>query len=174
MSGPAILKLSAFGARIFHELDYRFDIKINWLGETTAEQALEQLESIKQSRKRKLVTNACPFEIPLRLWRSLATHSEIPTETQWSQVSKHSMRKLAEELSAGIYRVNGKSMNKEEFVTAGGISLKEIDFKSMESRLIPGLHFAGEFLDIDGVTGGFNFQAAWTTGYIAGAATALA
>lgn len=160
MSGPAILKLSAFGARTFHALDYRFDIRINWLGEIKTEQALEKIEHNKQSRKRKLVTNACPFEIPSRLWRSLTIHSGIPPDTQWSQVSKHSMRKLAEELSSGIYSVNGKSMNKEEFVTAGGISLKEIDFKSMESRRVPGLRFAGEFIDVDGVTGGFNFQAA--------------
>jgi len=174
MSGPAILKLSAFGARVFHELDYHFDIKINWLGEMKTEQALERINATKTSESRKLVSNACPFEIPMRLWKSSVLQSGIAADTQWSQASKQSIRKLAEELTVGTYAVNGKSMNKEEFVTAGGISLKEVDFKTMESKLVPGLRFAGEFLDIDGVTGGFNFQAAWTTGRIAGSAAAEA
>jgi len=174
LSGPAILKLSAFGAHFFHQLNYSFEIEINWLDDQKPEQALNQIQQFKQTERRKLVTNACPFELPMRLWKNLTIHSDISANTQWSQVSNASMRKLAEALTRGHYSVSGKSMNKEEFVTAGGISLNEVNFKTMESKTVPGLRFAGEFLDIDGITGGFNFQAAWTTGYIAGVAAAEA
>jgi predicted Rossmann fold flavoprotein len=168
LSGPAILKLSAWGARAFAQLGYRFEIGINWLGFTHPEQVRTALTAQKTAAGKRLLSAHCPFELPRRLWESLLGAADIGPDFQWARLSKRQISDLTEELTAGRYQVSGKSMNKDEFVTCGGVSLKEIDFKRMESRLVPGLFFAGEVLDIDGVTGGFNFQAAWTTGRIAG------
>ncbi|NWK56098.1 NAD(P)/FAD-dependent oxidoreductase [Verrucomicrobiaceae bacterium N1E253] len=170
LSGPAVLKLSAWGARKLHSSDYRFSIQINWLPGIDAMTQLQQLRSTWGKRR---VASHSPFDaIPKRLWRNLCTAAGIPPDCLWSQVPKPSLQQLAHELNHGEYQVTGKSTNKDEFVTCGGVKLPDINLKSMESKLTPGLYFAGEILDIDGITGGFNFQNAWTTGYLAGTAAA--
>ncbi|MEY3367424.1 MAG: hypothetical protein RI973_579 [Bacteroidota bacterium] len=173
LSGPGILKLSAWGARLLHDLQYRFDIRINWLGQQPEAEVLSSLNELRQSLARKQVQASVPFAtIPRRLWERLTAHAGISEGQRWADVGREPMRRLAQELAAGIYSVNGKSTFKEEFVTAGGVALEEVDFRRFESKLFPGLFLAGEVLDIDAVTGGFNFQAAWTGGYLAGKAMA--
>ena len=152
-SGPAILKLSAWAARYFAEKDYRLDIVVNWLPDLSEEQIFDTL---------KFSSVPKPFPLPQNFWKALSPPSKL------HETSHKELRALAHRLHADTYHVEGKTTHKEEFVTCGGITLKEIDFKTMESKVSPGLYFAGEILDIDGVTGGFNFQNAWTTGYIAG------
>ena len=174
LSGPAILKLSAWGAREFSRLNYVFTIEINWIRPTRTDAARARLNHEKAVSGRRLVSTHCPFELPRRLWERLVDSAGIGPDFQWARLSRDQLTALATELTAGRFQVTGKSMNKEEFVTCGGVSLDEIDFRRMESKRVPGLHFAGEVLDIDGVTGGFNFQAAWTTGYLAGVAAAEA
>lgn len=169
-SGPAILRLSAWEARTLQAQNYHFEISINWLGNTRPEDLRSTFSALRADSGKALVKNRIPVEIPRRLWERLAEISGISPETQWSQLPKDKENTLIRELTDSRYRVQGKTTNKEEFVTCGGVRLKEIDFSTMESRLVPGLHFAGECLDIDGITGGFNFQAAWTGGYIAGLA----
>jgi predicted Rossmann fold flavoprotein len=169
-SGPAILRLSAWEARTLQARDYRFGISINWLGNTRSEDLRATFASLRAESGKALVKNRIPGEIPRRLWERLVETSGISPETQWSQLPKEKENTLIGELTEGRYEVQGKTTNKEEFVTCGGVRLKEIDFHTMESRHVPGLHFAGECLDIDGITGGFNFQAAWTGGHIAGLA----
>ncbi|MEZ4932438.1 MAG: NAD(P)/FAD-dependent oxidoreductase [Saprospiraceae bacterium] len=171
MSGPAILKLSAWGARTFHERNYAFEISINWLGNENFDDALASLKNAKMEHAKKLVVNFNPFTvIPKRLWESLLQAASVNAQLRWADISKSQINKLAMELTSGIYQVRGKSTFKEEFVTAGGIHLDEVNFRRFESKIIPNLFFAGEILDIDAVTGGFNFQAAWTGGKIAGTA----
>ena len=172
-SGPAILRLSAWEARNLQAQDYRFEISINWLGNTRPEDLRTTFASLRADSGKALVKNRIPGEIPRRLWERLVETSGIPPETQWSQLPKEKENTLIRELTDGRFAVQGKTTNKEEFVTCGGVRLKEIDFRTMESRLVPGLHFAGECLDIDGITGGFNFQAAWTGGHIAGLAMSV-
>ncbi|NER14659.1 aminoacetone oxidase family FAD-binding enzyme [Leptobacterium flavescens] len=172
MSGPAILKLSAWGARTLNELNYKFEIKVNWLPSSTTENAIETLKETKEQHPKKLAHNIKPFEISKRLWNRLLQAAGISEQQRWADVSAGAIRTLASELTAGIYRVNGKSTFKEEFVTAGGIDLKEINFKSFESKKHKGLYFAGEVLNIDAITGGFNFQNAWTGAFIAARAIA--
>ena len=172
MSGPAILKLSAWGARTLNELNYKFEIKVNWLPSSTTENTIETLKETKEQHPKKLVHNIKPFEISKRLWNRLLQAAGISEQQRWADVSAGAIRALASELTAGIYRVNGKSTFKEEFVTAGGIDLKEINFKSFESKKHKGLYFAGEVLNIDAITGGFNFQNAWTGAFIAARAIA--
>ncbi len=169
-SGPAILRLSAWEARTLQAQDYRFEISINWLGNSRPEQLRSTLAYLRADSGKALIKNRIPGDIPRRLWERLTEISGISPETQWSQLPKEKENTLIRELTEGRFEVQGKTTNKEEFVTCGGVRLKEIDFRSMESRLVPGLHFAGECLDIDGITGGFNFQAAWTGGHIAGLA----
>ncbi|NBB80892.1 MAG: aminoacetone oxidase family FAD-binding enzyme [Verrucomicrobia bacterium] len=170
LSGPAILRLSAWQARALQDVNYHFDIEINWLGDVSENQLREQFNRL---RKGKTQVKTKVFEaIPRRLWERLVGTVGIPDEMKWAQLPKDKETALIKELTAGRYEVRGKTTNKDEFVTAGGITLKEVDFKTMESRHVPGLHFAGECLDLDGITGGFNFQAAWTTGRIAGLAMA--
>lgn len=171
MSGPAILRLSAWGARLFAEWNYTFAIRVNWL-DRSHERIREELESSREGMARRLVMPHSPFEIPARLWRQLAAATGIGETTRWADLSKRQLQGLADELTQGCYLVTGKSTFKEEFVTAGGVSLKEIDFKTFGSKILPGLFIAGEALDIDAITGGFNFQAAWTGGWIAGSALA--
>jgi hypothetical protein len=172
LSGPAILKLSAWGARELAERDYEFSLRVNFTPQHHRESLLDILNQQRTERPKKQLGNGNPFGLPSRFWeRMLATHEIEPT-TQWAGVSGAAVKALAQGLTAAEFSVVGKSMNKEEFVTCGGVRLREIDFKTMESKLCPGLFFAGEVLDIDGVTGGFNFQAAWTTGYLAGRAMA--
>ena len=172
LSGPSILKLSAWGARMLHALDYKFDLLVNWLPNTDVEKRLIQ---IREEWSKRSVTKRSPFEnIPRRLWERLVTSSGIEAGSSWSQVNQKSIRALTEALQACRFQVDGKSLNKDEFVTCGGIPLKEVDFRTMQSKITPGLYFAGEILDVDGITGGFNFQNAWTTGHLAGKAIAEA
>jgi predicted Rossmann fold flavoprotein len=172
LSGPAILRLSAWGARWMHERNYEFVLRLNWCGELERAGVLARLRQVKEADAKRLVGGDPQFSIPARLWERLVTDAGIPAEMRWAHVKREQFLELAEQLTAGEFSVRGKSMNKEEFVTCGGVSLREIDFRTMASRRCPGLYFAGEVLDIDGITGGYNFQSAWTTGWIAGHAAA--
>jgi predicted Rossmann fold flavoprotein len=166
MSGPAILKLSASGARILFEKNYQFTIFVNWLNDVDGDEAEKILKDLKQEHAKKAVSKKSPFELSNRLWEKLVLASNIFEETKWADLSKVQLQNLANQLTNCSFQVNGKSTFKEEFVTAGGINLKEINFKTMESKLHENLYFAGEILNIDAVTGGFNFQNAWTSGFI--------
>jgi predicted Rossmann fold flavoprotein len=166
MSGPGILRLSAWGARELFDKNYQFVLEVNWLNEATFEEAINTLKELKQEHAKKAVSKKSPFEFPNRLWESLVLASGISTETKWADLSKQQLTNLANQLTNGEFQVNGKSTFKEEFVTAGGIDLKEINFKTMESKLHKNLFFAGEIVNIDAITGGFNFQNAWTSGFI--------
>lgn len=167
-SGPAILKLSAWGARLLKEVEYQFVLKVNWLGipRLNAENLLES-----QDKKGKL--SRSPFKIPQRLWLGLLAHLKISALSNWGDLSKKNKNSLLRELLEGEFEIKGKSTFKEEFVTAGGVDLKAIDFKTFQSKDFPGLFLAGEVLNIDGVTGGFNFQAAWTGSWLAGQAIGI-
>ena len=166
MSGPAILKLSAWGARILHDKNYQFSIAINWLNDIEADATEKILKELKLEHAKKAVSKKSPFELTNRLWESLVMNSGIESETKWADLSKNQLQNLSNQLTNSVFKVNGKSTFKEEFVTAGGIDLKEINFKTMESKLHENLYFAGEIVNIDAVTGGYNFQNAWTSGFI--------
>lgn len=168
MSGPAILEMSALGARILEENQYEFSILVNWLGEMGESKLREIFQKMMLEHRLKKISNLNPFEIPNRLWIFLLEKNEIDPSSRWSDLNSKNINKLVNGLINDRYQVQGKTTFKEEFVTAGGIDLAEINSKTMESLISPGLFFAGEIMDIDGITGGFNFQAAWTTGYIAG------
>lgn len=170
LSGPAVLKLSAWGARTLHEHHYKATLTVNWLPQAKPEALRAELMKVKTQLAKKSVGPNCPVILPRRLWESLIAAASIPSELRWSDVSKVMLNALLKELLQGEYAITGKGVFKDEFVTCGGVDLKEVDFKTMESRVCPGLYFAGEVLDIDGVTGGFNFQSAWSTGWIAGQA----
>lgn len=172
VSGPAILRLSAWGARELHALDYRFNLRVNWLPDLRDEEVRAQLQAFRQTNPNRLVINSPVPPLPSRLWEQLALAAGIDRDTRWTTLAREQAHALANLLIRTELEVNGKSLNKEEFVTCGGVNLREVNFKTMESRITPGLYFAGELLDIDGITGGFNFQAAWTTGWIAGHAMA--
>jgi len=172
LSGPAVLRLSAWGARELHAKKYHTPITVNWLGEMTFDKTLEILQrnkDWKDNARKKISTHPAFSQIPIRLWKQLV---EFIGDKNWADLSKVELRKLATELTTGEFLVKGKGQFKEEFVTCGGVRLDEVDFKTMQSRLVPNLFFAGEVLDIDGITGGFNFQSAWTTGWLAGSALA--
>jgi len=171
LSGPAILKLSAWGARELAEENYNCFIRVNWVMEKQ-EDVRDQLETWMREDAKKQVHSHPRFGLPSRLWKSFVTAAHIPEERRWQDLGKKHLAKLTEELCAGRYAVSGKSTFKEEFVTAGGVDLKEIDLKRFASKKYPTLFMAGEILNIDAITGGFNFQAAWTGGYIAGQAMA--
>jgi predicted Rossmann fold flavoprotein len=173
VSGPAILRLSAWGARILHGKDYEFILRINWIPALNEEEIRAQLQSFRHSNPNRYVTNSPLASLPARLWEQLVLAAGIDRDTRWTTLSRPNANALAHLLARTELEVNGKSLNKEEFVTCGGVDLREVNFKTMESRITPRLYFAGELLDIDGITGGFNFQAAWTTGWIAGHAMAL-
>ena len=166
MSGPGILRLSAWGARELNDKNYQFILEVNWLYEMTLEEIASQLKDLKMSQAKKVVGKKSPFEFPNRLWESLVLAAGISADTKWADLSKLQLQNLTNQLGAGKFQVNGKSTFKEEFVTAGGIDLKEVNFKTMESKLFPHLYFAGEILNVDAITGGFNFQHAWTSGFI--------
>ena len=172
MSGPAILRLSAWGARALHELDYKFLLHVNWLPDRSVDQLARDLQSRRNCQAAKLVVNFPIAPLTARLWEQLVLAAGISRDTRWSALSSAQQHRLIQQLTRTEFQVTGKSLNKDEFVTCGGVRLKEVDFKTMQSRVCPGLFFAGEVLDIDGITGGFNFQAAWTTGWIAGHAMA--
>lgn len=172
LSGPAILKLSAWGARELQALDYKFTLLVNWIAPRTPAEALAELTAARAANPRKQITTWNPFTVPSRLWERLVAAAGIAPDAIWTSVANAKLQTLAAQLTAAEFVVEGKSLNKEEFVTCGGVRLREVDFRTMESRVRPGLHFAGEVLDVDGITGGFNFQAAWTTGWLAGRAMA--
>lgn len=167
MSGPAILKLSAWGAIELNTRNYEFEIAVNWLQHYRTEEIVEELKELKETHSKQQVQKYTQFEIPKRLWQSLVNASGIKNETRWADVNKKQLMNLAEQLTRSIFRVRGKSTFKEEFVTAGGIDLKEINFKTFESKKHQNLYFAGEVLNIDAITGGFNFQNAWTGAFMA-------
>ncbi len=170
LSGPAVLKLSAYGARVLHDQNYQMGLIINWLPEENLETVKEKLFAQKEATPRRQILTFSPVEIPRRLWEKSAIASGISETQRWAELSKKQSNQLAKELTQAHFQIQGKGVFKEEFVTCGGVDLKEINFKTMESKLVSGLYFAGEILDIDGVTGGFNFQNAWTTGWLAGQA----
>ena len=166
MSGPAILKLSAWGARILETKHYNFEISINWTSLKNENDVRD--EFTKYANNKKKIINEKPFLFPSRLWEFLLDKIEIDTNKKWLELSKKEVNRLVNTLFNDVYKVHGKTTFKEEFVTCGGISLSNIDVNTMQSKACPGMYFCGEVMDIDGITGGFNFQAAWTTGYIAG------
>lgn len=168
MSGPAILKLSSWGARELSAMNYKFEVLINWLGGKSEQEVRNWMEDEMKSIGKRQIGNKNPFHLPNRLWLFLLAKNAIAAHTPWNQVKKKSLNKLLNTLVNDSYRAEGKTTFKEEFVTCGGVSLDEVSFETMESKICPGIYFAGEVLDIDAVTGGFNFQAAWTTGFIAG------
>ena len=167
LSGPAILKLSAFGARALNELDYKFNIHINWVNEHNQEKSAASLKVFLENNYQKQIGKTRPFAFPSRFWDYLLKRSQIDPQKKCGDIGKKGLNKLIQVLSYDIYTVNGKSTFKEEFVTCGGVELQNLDLTSMQSKHCPGMYFAGEVLDIDGITGGFNFQAAWTTAFIA-------
>ncbi|MFN8775371.1 MAG: NAD(P)/FAD-dependent oxidoreductase [Flavobacteriales bacterium] len=170
-SGPGILKLSAWAARELAGVNYDFTIRINWDMRYDSESLAEELAAIRQREPRKQLLTFSPVNMPLRLWVSLVTSVADPS-ARWSDTSNATLRRLAEAVCCAEFRIRGKSTFKEEFVTAGGVALREVDFRTMASKILPSCWLAGEVLDIDAVTGGFNFQAAWTTSWIAGGAIA--
>ena len=165
LSAPSILKLSAWGARTLSDKNYKFDISINFIGFAT-DDCLNKLKELKQEMAKNLVVKYNQFEMPKRLWRKLIEASQISDTTRWADLTKNQLENLANQLTNAVFKVDGKSTFKEEFVTAGGVDLKEINFKRFESKVHKNLFFAGEVLNIDAVTGGFNFQNAWTGGYL--------
>lgn len=168
MSGPAILKLSAFGARILSDMAYNFKVQVNWVNEPNNEVVMTQLKTIVQEHPKKIVSNVRPYALPERLWLFLLKKRDISAERKWGELGNKSLNKLVSVLTNDVCEVKGKTTFKEEFVTCGGISLQSIDLNTMQSKVCKNLYFAGEILDIDAITGGYNFQAAWTTGFLAG------
>lgn len=168
MSGPAILKTSAWGAEELAQKNYEFTIQVNWVGNNNEDELRTLLNRHFYSYDKKKVSNSNPFDVPSRLWNYLLEKAGIPADKIAGEVGKKDRNKLLNTLLNDEYEVKGKTTFKEEFVTCGGVDLKDVDFKTMQSKVAPNLYFAGEILNVDGVTGGFNFQAAWTTGFIAG------
>jgi hypothetical protein len=166
------LKLSAWGARALHDLNYQFPLLVHWLPEMNTEKILQEFHARRKSAGARLVINFPLAPLTARLWEQLVLAAGVARDARWSVLARPQAQALARQLVATEFAVTGKSLNKDEFVTCGGVKLAEVNFKTMESKLCPGLFFAGELLDIDGLTGGFNFQAAWTTGFIAGQAMA--
>ncbi|WP_414543973.1 NAD(P)/FAD-dependent oxidoreductase [Nostoc sp. CCY0012] len=173
MSGPAVLKLSAWGARFLHQNHYQAKLLVNWLPDLHQEQVRQKILAVKTQWSNKAIALHRGVDLPHRLWQYIVDRADITTEDRWAGLSNKKLNQLVQELTQGEYLINGKGVFKEEFVTCGGVNLKEVNFKTMESKLIPRLYFAGEILDIDGVTGGFNFQSAWTTSYLAGNAMGI-
>lgn len=172
LSGPAVLKLSAWGARALHDLNYNFKVLVSWLGEQKEDAFRQELVNHKNSLGTRKIVNKNPFTLPKRLWEYILLKAQIGEDKRWCDLSKKELNKLLFHLISDEYEVKGKTTFKEEFVTCGGVKLSEVNVKTLESKVLSGLYFAGEVLDIDGVTGGFNFQAAWTTGFLAGQSAA--
>lgn len=170
LSGPAVLKLSAWGARVLHEKSYKADVHINWVPGMKPEALMQRLRELRATHQKKIAQSTNPTPLSKRLWIRLAETAGLSPTLKWTEVSNDHLLALAKELQDGVYSMTGKSTFKEEFVTCGGVQLDEVDFRTLESKVCPGLYFAGEILDVDGVTGGFNFQNAWTTGWLAGQA----
>jgi len=174
LSGPIVLRLSAWGARALAAASYRFPLYVNWLPGETPEALVRLFQDRRNAEGARLVHNSSVASLPSRLWEQLVLASGLAPSTRWSTLSREGHQLLIEQLQRTRFQVIDKSLNKDEFVTCGGVKLSEVNFKTMESRICRDLYFAGELLDIDGITGGFNFQAAWTTGWIAGLAMASA
>jgi predicted Rossmann fold flavoprotein len=172
LSGPVVLRLSAWGARQMSAVNYQFALRVNWLPQLREPDLLREIQSRRASQGAKLVANAPITPLTARLWEALVDQAGLGRTARWASLTRDQAQRLLQQLSRTEFAVTGKSLNKDEFVTCGGVRLNEVNFKTMESRICPGLHFAGELLDIDGITGGFNFQAAWTTGWLAGTAMA--
>tara|TARA_B110000093_G_scaffold146416_1_gene158620 strand:+ start:256 stop:1461 length:1206 start_codon:yes stop_codon:yes gene_type:complete len=168
MSGPAILKLSAFGARILGEMNYEFKTQVNWINVQNTDLVLSGLKAIAADHPNKILSNFRPYMLRERLWHYLIERCGLSKQSTWGQTGKKALNKIVNILTNDVYEVSGKTTFKEEFVTCGGVSLESIDFKTMQSKTCPNLYFAGEVMDIDGITGGYNFQAAWTTAFVAG------
>jgi predicted Rossmann fold flavoprotein len=168
LSGPAVLRLSAWGARDLAEVGHRFVARVNWVPRFTPETMEQELKDQRDESPKQQVGTHGRYDLPGRLWKRLVEAAGIPEGQKWAETGNPQLRQLAGQLCAARFQVDGKSTFKEEFVTAGGVKLSEVNFKTMESKVLRGLYFAGEVLDIDAITGGFNFQAAWTTGWIAG------
>jgi predicted Rossmann fold flavoprotein len=168
MSGPAILKLSAFGARILSESNYEFNVQVNWVNEINNDRVADEIRKIVKGEANKILANYRPYLLPERLWHFLIDRSGLSHRAKWNEIGKKGVNRITNILTNDVYQVKGKTTFKEEFVTCGGVSLDSINFKTMSSREYPNLYFAGELTDVDGITGGYNFQSAWTTGYIAG------
>ena len=162
LSGPGILKLSAWAARELEAKKYKFDIIVNWLGNESKESLIDRFKNLRSTDPRRLVHSYSPVDLPARLWQSLIS-PYVSNDLKWADINNKAIESIALELSQGNFKVDGKSTFKDEFVTAGGVDLADVEFKTMESKQFKGLYFAGEVLNIDAVTGGFNFQAAWTT-----------
>ena len=167
LSGPAVLKLSAWAARELHECNYQAKLAVNWIPSVKVEAIKQILLNAKADQPKKFISNYCPLEISLRLWEYLLDKAEVGLEKRWADISNKAIQQVVNVLNASEYAIAGKGVFKEEFVTCGGIRLQDVNFQTMESKICSGLFFAGEILDIDGVTGGFNFQNAWTTAWIA-------
>ncbi len=167
LSGPAVLKTSAWAARYLYEEEYRFPIKINWVYPKDERQTRKTLKQLREDNKRKTTGKQDQFSIPSRLWNRFLQLAEISSDIRWAELSNKHIHELAQQLSSATYEIQGKTTYKEEFVTSGGIPLGEVNMGTMESKLLPNVYFAGEVLNIDGITGGYNFQSAWTTGWIA-------
>lgn len=166
LSGPAVLKLSAFAAHTLYELAYKAGIVVNWVYPLSFNQTLEALKTTRDKKHKTLPLTTPLFNLPKRLWEYLHLHSGIDNQKPWAELSNKQLYQLAENLCGSTYHMEGKTTFKEEFVTCGGVSLKEVNFKTMQSKLVPGLFFCGEVLNIDGITGGFNFQSAWSTAWV--------
>jgi predicted Rossmann fold flavoprotein len=167
MSGPAILKLSAWGARDLKTKNYEFKITVNWIPEFNENTLREKMQQFRFSMASQKISNRNPFNLPTRLWEYLMNQSDIAVDTRWADLPAKEQNKLIKNLCVQEFEIKGKTTFKEEFVTSGGIQLNEIDYNTMQSKKMPGLFFAGEVINVDAVTGGFNFQNAWTTGWIA-------
>ncbi|GAA6620851.1 NAD(P)/FAD-dependent oxidoreductase [Scytonema sp. NUACC26] len=170
LSGPAVLKLSAWGARVLHSNNYKATLHVNWLPHFKTEEVRQKILAVKNEWGKRAMSLHRGVDLPHRLWRYIISRIGIAPEMRWAELPSKTLNLLVQELTKGQFLIDGKGVFKEEFVTCGGVNLKEVNFKTMESKLVPGLYFAGEILDIDGITGGFNFQSAWTTGYLAGQA----
>ncbi|MEL7120594.1 MAG: NAD(P)/FAD-dependent oxidoreductase [Bacteroidota bacterium] len=168
MSGPSILKLSAFGARILSEMNYEFQVQVNWVNIQNTEEVFNDLQEIVKAHSNKILANYRPYLLPKRLWHFLLEKIDLPSTRRWEELGKKGLNRLVNILTNDLYNVKGKTTFKEEFVTCGGVSLESINFKTMESKACPNLYFAGEVLDVDAITGGYNFQSCWTTAFIAG------
>ncbi|MFN0216528.1 MAG: NAD(P)/FAD-dependent oxidoreductase [Saprospiraceae bacterium] len=173
LSGPAVLRISAWGARDLSKVGYKFPLEINFLPEKNLEGILHAFQKTKTEAAKKIVKANPLFGLPARLWQRMVAAAGLDTERRWGDLTKSELQALALQIGAAQFQITGKSTFKEEFVTAGGVSLKELNFKTFESRICPGLYLAGEVLDVDAITGGFNFQAAWTGGWLAGRAMAV-
>jgi predicted Rossmann fold flavoprotein len=167
LSGPAVLRLSAWGARQLAMINWQFAITVNWMPDMKEQELAEQFKLLRQEKASQKIVNKNQFGLPQRLWEFLVEYSGIKNETRWADLPAKEQNKLIRNLSAGEFSIKGKTTFKEEFVTAGGIKLSEVNSNTMMSQKIAGLFFAGEILDVDGITGGFNFQHAWTSGFLA-------